>query len=249
MKNGLLAISLLASLAIISPTQAVADPQREFAPPAGGQFPDSQSPQGNQALEVVPSQNNRILELPPLIGGALPPPPPPVTNPVIPSPFIGCWEGSVERWDSALGNFQNVTFYRPARIVFCYRPNRIDVRVAEIGVEFAAPPWVKDIASHLGFGLAIVQADHHDISNAIYAITPTQIHARTFVPLKIVGIWRWLLPVARHQVLVDEELAQKKDLDHLSVQARLEIEVDGLPAVRTWHADFRRTIDPGSGSR
>jgi hypothetical protein len=39
MKNGLLAISLLASLAIILPTHAVADPQQEFAPPPSGQFP------------------------------------------------------------------------------------------------------------------------------------------------------------------------------------------------------------------
>jgi hypothetical protein len=34
----------------------------------------------------------------------------------------------------------------------------------------------------------------------------------------------------------------------LSIQARQEIEVDGLPAVRTWHADFRRTIDPARGA-
>ena len=86
--------------------------------------------------------------------------------------------------------------------------------------------------------------DHSDISNRIYAITPTQIYARTFVPLNIIGLWRWLLPVPKHPALVDEELAQKKDLDHLSVQARQELEVDGLPAVRTWHADFHRTVDP-----
>jgi hypothetical protein len=78
MKNGLLAISLLASVAIILPTHAVADPQHEFAPPPGGQFPAHQSPQRNQALEVAPSDNNRILELPPLVDGALPPPPPPL---------------------------------------------------------------------------------------------------------------------------------------------------------------------------
>jgi hypothetical protein len=60
----------------------------------------------------------------------------------------------------------------------------------------------------------------------------------------MIGIWRWLLPVPRRQVLVDEELAQKNDLDHLSVHARQELEVDGLPAVRTWHADFHRTVDP-----
>src|SRR5208337_3819978 len=83
-----------------------------------------------------------------------------------------------------------------------------------------------------------------DLSNRIYAITPTQIYARTFVPLKIIGLGRWLLPVPKHPALVDEELAQKKDLDHLSVQARQELEVDGLPAVRTWHADFHRTVDP-----
>jgi hypothetical protein len=232
-------------LAIILPTHAIAEPQQEFAPPAGGQFPGSQSPQGNQALEVAPSQNTRILELPPLVGGALPSPPPPVTNPVIPSPFIGCWEGTVERYDSAVGNFQNVTIIRPARIVFCFRPNHIDVRVAEIGAEFLAPPLIKEIATHLGFGLAFVKADHNDISNRIYAITPTQIYARTFVPLKIVGVWRWLLPVPRHMALVEEELAQKKDLDHLSVQARQELDVGGLLGVRTWHADFHRTVDPG----
>ena len=244
----LLAISLLASMAIIPPTQAVAEPQQEFAPPAGSQFSGSQSPQGNQALEVAPSQNNRVLELPPLVSGALPPAPPPLTNPQIPSPFIGCWEGTIERWDSAAGNFQNVTSSRPGRIVFCYRPNHIDVPVAELEAGFAAPPLIKDLAAHLGFSFAFVRVDENDIFNRIYAITPTQIHARTFVPLKIVGIWRWLLPIQRRQVLVDEELAQKKDLDHLSIRARQEIEVDGLPAVRTWHADFHRTIDPARGA-
>lgn len=244
MKNGLLAISLLASLAIRLPTQAVAEAQQEFAPPQGGQFSGSQSPQDNQALEVAPSQNNRVLELPPLVGGALPSPPPPMTNPQIPSPFVGCWEGTVEQWDSAGGNFQNVTISRPGRIVFCYRRNHIDVPVAELEAGFAEPPLIKDIATHLGFSFAFVKVDDNDIINRIYAITPTQIYARTYVPLKIIGIWRWLLPVPRLQVLVDEELAQKKDLDHLSIQARQEIEVDGLPAVRTWHADFRRTVDP-----
>ena len=63
-------------------------------------------------------------------------------------------------------------------------------------------------------------------------------------PLNIIGLWRWLLPVPKHPALVEEELAQKTDLDHLSVQARQELEVDGLPAVRTWHADFHRTVDP-----
>ncbi|HKM48183.1 MAG TPA: hypothetical protein VJX69_11365 [Terriglobales bacterium] len=125
-----------------------------------------------------------------------------------------------------------------------HRPNHIDVPVAELEAEFAAPAWIKDIATHLGFGLAFVKVDHNDISNRIYAITPTQIYARTFVPLKIIGLGRWLLPVPKHPALVDEELAQKKDLDHLSVQARQELEVDGLPAVRTWHADFHRTVDP-----
>ncbi len=244
MKNGLLVISLLASLAIIAPTHAVADPQQEFAPPPRGQFPASQSPQGNQALAVTPSQNNRILELPPLVDGALPPPPPPLANPLIPSPFIGCWEGTVERYDSADGNFQDVTISRPGRIVFCYRRNHIDVPVAELEAGFAAPSLIKDMATHLGFSFAFVQVDHHDIFNRVYAITPTQIYARTFVPLKIIGGWRWLLPVPRHQALVEEELVQKRDLDHLSVQARQELEVDGLPAVRTWHADFHRTIDP-----
>ena len=41
MKNGLLAISLLASLAIILPNQAVAEAQEEFAPPPDGHFPGS----------------------------------------------------------------------------------------------------------------------------------------------------------------------------------------------------------------
>lgn len=248
MRNGLLAIALLASLAIVSPTNAVAEPQQEFAPPASGQFPASQSPQGNQALELAPSQNNRILELPPLVGGALPSPPPPVTNPEIPSPFIGCWEGTVERYDSADGNFQDVTISRPGRIVFCYRRNHIDVPVAELEAGFDAPSWFKEIATHLGFSFAFVKVDQNNIFNRIYAITSTQIYARTFVPLRIIGIWRWLLPVARGQVLVDEELAQKKDLDHLSIRARQELEVDGLPAVRTWHADFHRTIDPARGA-
>jgi hypothetical protein len=244
MKNSLLAISLLASLAIILPTQALADPQQDLPPPPGGQVPASQSPQSNQALEM-PSQNNRILELPPLADGALPAPPPPLTNPLVPSPFIGCWEGTVERYDSSVGDFQDVTIIRPGRILFCYRPNHIDVRFAEIGAEFVVPPWIKNIVAHLGFGLTFVKVDRHDISNQIYAVTRNQIYSRTFVPLKIIGGWRWILPVSRHSALFEEELAQKKDLDHLSVQARQELEVNGLVGIKTWHADFHRTVDPG----
>jgi hypothetical protein len=73
--------------------------------------------------------------------------------------------------------------------------------------------------------------DHHHISNGVYPITPTQIYARTFVPLRMIDPLRWLLPVPKHQILVDEKLAQKKDLDHLSIQVRQEFEVDGQPAV------------------
>jgi len=224
------------------PIRAVADPRQEFAPSPTGPAPRAQ--QGTQSLELAPSRNNQILELPPLMHGALPPPPQPLANPEIPSPFIGCWEGMVERWDSEIGNFEGVTISRPGRIVFCYRQNHIDVPVAEIEAEFGTPDWFKDMLSHLGISLAFVKVDHRDISNTIYAITRTQIYARTFVPLKIIGFWRWLLPVPRHVLLVDEELAQKKDLDHLSVQARQELQVDGLPAVRTWHADFHRTVEP-----
>ena len=143
---------------------------------AGRPVPGSQSPQGNQALEVVPSQNNRILELPPLVDGALPPPPQPLINPEIPSPFIGCWEGTVERWDSAVGNFQNVTISKPGRIVFCYRPNHIDVPVAELEAEFAAPAWDQRHrhASRLS-SRTLSKWTRNDISNRIYAITPSQI--------------------------------------------------------------------------
>jgi hypothetical protein len=141
MKNGLLALSLLASLAIMPPTQAVAEPQQEFAPPPGGQLPGGQLPQGNQALEVAPSQNNRILELPPLVGGALPSPPPAVTNPVIPSPFIGCWEGTVEQWDSAVGNFQNVTISNRVESYFV---------TGQIISTFRSPSSRRDSMSHRG---------------------------------------------------------------------------------------------------
>lgn len=133
--------------------------------------------------------------------------------------------------DSADGNFQNVTVSRPGRIVFCYRRNHIDVPVAEFEAGFAASPLLKDIFTHVGFGLAFVQVDHHHISNGVYPIAPTQIYARTFVPLRMIDLSRWLLPVPKHQILVDEKLSQKKDLDHLSIRVRQELEVDGQPAV------------------
>ena len=91
--------------------------------------------------------DNQVLELAPLIGAELPPAPPIVVNPQIPQGFLGCWEGSASGFDYV--STPN-TIGGPGRIVFCYRPTRIDV--PEVEIHFGAADWIKNVAMHLGLG-------------------------------------------------------------------------------------------------
>jgi len=85
--------------------------------------------------------------------------------------------------------------------------------------------------------------DPAGIRTEIYEITQTQIHARTFVPMKVTEMVLWIVPVSHLYTLTDEELATKESPDVLRVQARQEITIPGANSVRMWHADFHRVTD------
>jgi hypothetical protein len=182
---------------------------------------------------------NGALELPHLRGTELPPAPPVLRENVIPSLFLGCWTGNPGRFDSVVSTGNTFTIGAPGRIVFCYRHDHIDV--PEAGMAFSPGDWALNVALHLGLGITTVAIDTPEIRNEIYAITPTQIHSRTFVPTNITDRILYLLPIVRREILVDEELVTLIDSRTLLVEARQALELPNRRRVRTWHAYFHRT--------
>jgi hypothetical protein len=190
------------------------------------------------ASEPKAPVSETTLELPQLQGTELPPAPPVLREAVIPSAFLGCWTGNPERFDSVDSSRGTVTIGAPGRIVFCYRHDRIDVPEAEIA--FSPADWALNVASHMGLGITTVTVDTPEIRTDIYAITATQIRSRTFVPTNVTERVLYLLPVARRETLVEEELVTLVDSATLLVQARQALELPGSRSIRTWHAYFHR---------
>jgi hypothetical protein len=179
------------------------------------------------------------LELPQLRGPELPPAPPVLREAVIPSPFLGCWTGNPERFDSVVSSSGTFTIGAPGRIVFCYRHDHIDV--PEAGIAFSPADWALNVALHIGLGITTVAIDTPDIRTEIYAITATQIHSRTFVPTNVTERVLYLVPVTRREILIDEELVTLIDPATLLVEARQALDLPGGHSIRTWHAYFHRT--------
>lgn len=207
-----------------------ADPQSQFQAHDGAT---------DQSAAIRREPRDQVLELAPLIGSELPPAPPTLADPRIPSGFLGCWEGRAAGFDYVS---TSNTLGGPSRIVFCYRPTRIDV--PEVEIQFGVADWIKNVAMHMGLGLTLVSVDTPAISTTIYKITPTQIHARTFVPTKVRELILWVLPVSTTEMLVDEELATLEGPDAVFIQARQTLDVSGTHSVRAWHATFHRYDGP-----
>ena len=223
-------LACLALLLLGAAIPARADPQSQF------QADDSAT---DQSPTIRGEPRDQVLELAPLIGTELPPAPPTLADPRIPPGFLGCWEGRAAGFDYV--STPN-TIGGPSRIVFCYRPTRIDV--PEVEIQFGVVDWIKNVAMHMGLGLTLVSVDTPAISTAIYEITPTQIHARTFVPTKVRELLLWMLPISTTEILVDEELATLAGPDTVFVQARQTLDVSGSHSVRAWHATFHRYNSP-----
>ena len=182
--------------------------------------------------------SNNVLELPPLLGPTLPAAPPVLQKPEIPSPFLGCWTASPDKFDSVVSSFGSVTVGSPDKIVFCYRSDHIEVPEAEIS--FSAGDWIKNVAFHLGLGVTTATIDPQGITTSIYEVTDTQIHARTFIPMDVTERLLYLLPITKPTMLVDEELATLINSDTILVQARQALDMPGMHSVRMWHAEFHR---------
>lgn len=223
-------MTLCLTLAIAGiPTLSCAQSQYEFKVPAPSAI-------------ASPAPGKDTLELPPAYGPSLPPAPPPLERVEIPSPFLGCWEGNPNSWDYLSDSFGSATIGKPGRIVFCYRSNRIDVPLAKIAMH--ADDWIKNALFHAGLGLTIPGVDQEHVSTQIYAITSTQIWARTFVPLKSLELVFWIIPMRTRYLLTDEELATLTDPNTVMVHARQELDAGDVQSLRYWHAEFYRIPDP-----
>ncbi len=152
------------------PRSTLAGPQSETYVPQPA-VPRLSAPTSEQ----VPA--NQVLELAPLHGPRLPLAPPPIAEPIIPSPFLGCWEAKPDKFDMIVDSFGSATIGSPGEIIFCYRENRIEVPEAKI--HFGIGDWIKDVLLHLGLGLTLAKLDPAGITTQIYAVTNTQIHARS----------------------------------------------------------------------
>ncbi len=191
----------------------------------------------SEAPSVDPDQNS--LDLPILSGPQLPPPPPTLTLPEVPSPFLGCWEGDPGAFDTVATDAGVVDIGAPGRIVFCYRHHSIDVPEAEvtIGVKGHVLDWLL----HLGLGFSTYKAQ--GVSTSVFAVTPTEIRARTTLVVTQTEHWLYVIPSRTEQPSEVDWRVTLTAPDVTIVQGRQVIVTSGLKIWGAWHGTFHRITD------
>jgi hypothetical protein len=180
-----LILSLSFTLGMRNVTLALAQQEPSVIPRQTGSEVPGRQDNGANTL-TLPEVWRPTKEVP------LPAPPPVVSNPKIPSVFIGCWEANP-------GAFDEVTYTAPlyfqigapGKVVFCYQEHIVEVPEASI---YISPlKRAEDIAINLGLGFETYKA--HGISTDVYQVSLTHIRARTTLQLDITFHFLLLFPV------------------------------------------------------
>jgi hypothetical protein len=196
-------------------------------------------------IEAAPSTapDQSSLELPILTGPQLPPAPAALPLPEVPSPFLGCWEGNPGSFDTVATDVGMVDIGAPGRIVFCYYHHSIDVPEAKIAIGFKG--HALDLLIHLGLGFSTYKA--HGVSTSVFAITPTQIRARTTLVIVQTEHWLYVIPSHTDQPCEVDWQATLTAPDTTVVQGRQIIFTSGLKMWGAWHGTFHRITDDTNG--
>ncbi len=209
---------------------------------ASAQVPNAQEVAPIEAApSTAPDQSS--LELPVLNGPQLPPPPATLPLPEVPSPFLGCWEGNPGSFDTLATDVGIVGIGAPGRIVFCYHHHSIDVPEAKVTI--GVKGHVLDLLIH--FGLAFSTYNAHGVSTSVFAITPTQIRARTTLVIVQTEHWLYVIPSHTEQPSEVDWQATMTAPDTTVVQGRQVIFTNGLKMWGAWHGTFHRLTDETNG--
>jgi hypothetical protein len=185
------------------------------------------------------NSDQNSLELPILTGPQLPLPPPTLTLPEVPSPFLGCWEGNPGAFDTVANDAGVVDIGAPGRIVFCYRHHSIEMPEAQIKI--GVKGHVLDVLLHLGLSFSTYKAQ--GVSTSVFAVTPTQIRARTTLVVIQTEHWLYVIPSRTEQPSEVDWLATLTAPDSTMVQGRQVIVTGGLRIWGAWHGTFHRIQD------
>jgi len=176
----------------------------------------------SQTMELPTSPSNPVLEIP---GQE----PDSTKSLVLPSPFVGCWEGTIEGFDTVtpIGFMSSSLRGARATYTFCYLPNpdgktyRLEFRKLVIDDSELTPTafenqilWVDD-ASHRGYlrnHLSVVQTS-----------------------------WLLIFPIHIHEEIYAEQIATLRDQNSIGIRGAELIRMEGKDYARTeFHADFHR---------
>ncbi len=204
-----------------------ADAAAQFAPQAG--------PSIAMEPSALPSPDNALV-LPPLSGPEFPAAPPRIETPVIPSAFIGCWQGEPGGFDSVATTAGVVDIGTPGKTTFCFDGHSVEVPEAQVRV--SAKAHALDILVHLGLGYSTYDA--HGVQTDIFSIDPGRIYARTTLVIIDTTHWLYVIPMRTPQPAAAEEIVTLVGTDTLLVRARMIVAFGGLKMWGTWHAYFHR---------
>jgi len=184
---------------------------------------------------AAPNDDNTLV-LPQLIGPELPPSPTPLVLPTLPSAFFGCWQGDPGAFDSLASDAGIVDLGVPGKITFCYHDHTIEVPEANIKV--TAGGRALDLLMHLGLGFSTFLA--HGVSTDVFAVTSTQIHARTTLAVVQTEHWLYVIPAHTEQQSQVDWIATLVGPDLVLLNAQQVISNSGLRLWGTWHGLFHR---------
>jgi hypothetical protein len=176
-------------------------------------------------LELPTSPSNPVLEIP----GQLPEP---ALSMTLPSPFVGCWEGTIDGWDSLTPIGFLSSLFQPTQITyrFCYLPNA-DGRSYrfELGKVAIAAKELKQTA----FENQVVWIDdRHGTGYLRNHLTVIQTSWLLFIPIRV----RQDAYTEEIVVLADQNLVRMRGADL--------VQLNGADYLRqTFHADFQRVPD------
>ena len=176
----------------------------------------------SQTLDLPTSPSNPVLEIP----GQQPNP---AQSSVLPSPFVGCWEGTIEDFDSLtpIGFLSSMMRASHSTYTYCYLPNpdgetyRLEFRKLSIAERELTPTaftnqvvWVDDPArrGYLRNHLTVIQTS-----------------------------WLLIFPFHVQEDAYAEEIVTVKDENTISMRGAELIKLEGQDYARTeFHADLHR---------
>ncbi len=176
-------------------------------------------------LELPTSPSNPVLEIP---GRS----PNPRLSVKLPSPFVGCWQGTIDGWDSLTPIGFLSSLFRPTQITyrFCYLPNadgcsyRFELRRVAIAAKELRQTafenqtlWIDDRrgTGYLRNHLTVIQTS-----------------------------WLLFIPIRVQQDVYAEEIVVLADQNLVRMRGADLVQLNGTDYLRqAFHADFHRVAD------